>query len=215
MPVLKIKNNGVWEDVAGMSGNATYKVNADWNQNDINAVNYIQNRTHHDGVSHSETKTGEYNSAQNSMRVKFDGVGYSSGNDVYYYEGTTFALKMNVDGRTYTLNYTPNVNSPIKLKGMTGTKAFGNYSWDRVESVIDAESGASVTFDITPYNEEIELECTYSYSTFKQLDEKYIPDTIARVEDVTKDKVGLGNVNNNNITMTLTGTTLNITYIEG
>ena len=108
MPVLKIKNNGVWEDVAGMSSSAD-SINAD-------------------------TLDGKH--------------------------ASEFAASSDVEA----------------LK----------------EQVGDATVSEQINSSMSTHT-----------------DDKSNP------HGVTKEQVGLGNVNNNNITMTLSGTTLNITYTEG
>lgn len=45
MPTLKVKNNGVWETVAGgSSGGSNTQIQTDYNQNDASALDYIKNR---------------------------------------------------------------------------------------------------------------------------------------------------------------------------
>lgn len=90
MPVLKIKKDGEWLEVAG-GGSGGASVQPDWSQNDPSAANYIQNRTHYSSVVENEllskTEYMHFNQyplsgyhelqAGYTYKVTFDGTEYT------------------------------------------------------------------------------------------------------------------------------------------
>ena len=148
---------------------------ADWNQNDPAAADYVKNRTHYEesvrealAVDYTFTtdENGEYE--------------YYSGRDYDWYPnfvvGDTYIMVVN--GTEYevvaqdTSNLLVSEGAPISI-------AQGSMGWVKFR---DAEPNTAYTLSV--YH--------IAGTSIKQLDEKFIPDTIARVADVEAVETRMG-----------------------
>lgn len=162
-------------------------VQADWNQNDEAAADYIKNRPFYE----SEAVLGDVLlegtvAAEDCTPNEIDG-------DIYYYytylEGDNWPSNVDfgadqqyeviLDGVTYvTSSYRDYVYTAI------GNKQLG---WEDGLPFCLYNSGTNYTVKVnflTPGPHEIKVTRIVSPGTLVQLDEKFIPDTIARVSDV-------------------------------
>ena len=151
---------------------------ADWNQNDETAADYVKNRTHYDNSSIDEYLL--QNIPMSSMTQGSMGVGhieYPDGAVPTWEAGKTYYL--NIDGAIYSTvaesgrlqfdlvahpsNPASNLMVTLGNTIMIGSAYDYSYDWANSDIVF---SIYSVTHDL------------------KQLDEKFIPDTIARMSDI-------------------------------
>ena len=180
---------GFRTDINALSDAVAAIPQADWNQNDPAAANYVKNRTHYDNSS------VEYllkDMPLNNFKGGSMGTGtidYPEGTTVTWENGKVYYLDFN--GETYTsspadnwgINFTNikaadggdsyGLNLKFNPTNIGGQLQQGGYDW--------INGGLTVSL----YSGTIDL---------KQLDEKFIPDTIARayaVEAVKADFDGL------------------------
>ena len=160
---------------------------ADWNQNDENASNYVKNRTHYEATE-TQTVTGT-------------AFGEISQFDYYWYKYQDMAIDVNYMVKSNRSNYAIN-GEPAKLITIPAmiennnaetvnypeTTGLESASWRMAYYPNDSYSGLiwyckdSNIYDSSlyllnmtvTYDEEVEVPVVH------QLDEKYIPDTIAR-----------------------------------
>lgn len=191
---LKYTAGGVQVDLSD------YAKGVDWAQNDETAANFVKNRTHYDYVGAGETKIYDCNRCIILPDVGDEVGEYKAG---YYYtvERTIGANAIEVgktyevvfDGNTYrgvatdTEHNTVGIDLGVKngwgsnwiLLGKTGegTVVGGTY-FHNYEICVqipyyvgDAIPPENTPLSITPIEDKV-----------KQLDEKYIPDTIARAD---------------------------------
>lgn len=165
----------------------------DWNQNDPAASDYIQNRTHY------EIDAEEIITLNVAMSSDHDGDGYYHDSYVGYFDtdlgadldsliGTEFTVTIN-GSTTYSavLEYYLYHESPIYYLGdwlsyLDGdTPTFG---------ALLSEGSLSVCLKDFYDNNITDINVSLSYSQsrkeLKQLDDKFIPDTIARVDNYNK-----------------------------
>lgn len=142
---------------------------ADWNQNDPNAPDYVKNRTHYEEVTYAwqgiKYVKGSFQSGMmcrvwlgdddTVYKVTFDGQEYFDG----------LPHTETVDGTTYySIGDEEYISRPYLIKGTeTGYPRF--YANDNETHLLEIELGQMST-NLVP------------------LDEKYIPSTIARVSDI-------------------------------
>lgn len=153
-------------------------VQADWEQNDSDAANYIKNRPFYavEGVLGDVV----FDDTVNDFSLNEE-VGYYQNGDLYIdgYFNVDTTYEIVFDGKTYTSvckeNYYPYIGNK---SGVTGDYPFSIYSaytgYDYVLRISTA----------TPGPHTIKISTVIEPSTLVQLDEKFIPDTIARVTDV-------------------------------
>jgi hypothetical protein len=151
---------------------------ADWNENNENASNYIQNRPFYDATIYRWVSDGELNellkdttTTQNSVhkfRVIIDGVVYEDVPGTYgYMTGAYIGLgdKPSSTGWQTTdfgFYYARPANSPA-----AGWNLFTN---------------TDILPDVDPSN--VFVEVFFQDGDLKTIDEKFIPDTIARTSDI-------------------------------
>lgn len=164
------------------------KTTVDWEQNDESNVTYIQNRTHYKEISELKTVFEE-------AEISFNG-GYFTHGDGWYYRVNTndFSNKLTLDmNKVYilTMENTEYVLTPKRRYGNAGDIYIGNprYWSGKIDAetahipiCIEANSSTGLVkramAQLGTYKIKIE-EGKYLYH---QLDEKYIPDTIARAK---------------------------------
>lgn len=167
-----------YDELAALVGEKA--IQADWNQNDESAADYVKNRTHYEGVEYefvsehtvttnNEVSEGVYKSEYDTsiapysgdgkyIRVVFDGVTYDN---VYCASGCCGNPNL-YDGNEYKKETMQNPEVPFAF-------SFESQGWGYYYATTAGEH--TVEF----YKET---------STVKQLDEKFIPDSIARATDV-------------------------------
>lgn len=178
------------EAISAAAGDATAKVDelkeyvdekavqADWNQNDETAPDYVKNRTHYDNSS------VEY--LLENMPVSGMQQGAMGSGTCYYPEGVTIDWEV---GKTYYLNFNGQVYSGTgyeseilfsKIPHPTDPSRTisPEFNSDRVTGV----GFYDVNYDWA--NSDLTMTLYSGTVDIKQLDEKFIPDTIARVADV-------------------------------
>lgn len=182
-------------------------VSGDWNQNDENASDYIKNRTHYESVS-SETTTILAN-----LEIEHE----SSLDNIWKYFARDF---MSWDYELYhggeEIHYTVTIGTKtIEYAGIndeSGNIRVGEYESDGYLYLGDIGGGAQIEIYINPLLHGIDLSEIPSFihvnistekktTTIKQLDEKYIPEQIARKTDVMLKSVNNKQPNNYNINL--------------
>lgn len=159
---------------------------ADWSQNDASASNYVQNRTHYD----STTAVTLYENESEAVTGTYKNVGYymhywelGSTKGFAYYKPTingtdleTFEAPLQIAANSPETNYLGYTISLIDLPSSIGEGKYSMFAYD-----------GNAYFVVAKYTSE---EIVYSVNVtgwqgeFKKLDEKFIPDTIARSEDI-------------------------------
>lgn len=157
------------EEVVNSMGPVGASVNADWSQNDETAADYIKNRPFYEEEATYETAF-QQNIEETPYTVPVKLIGDASKyriicNEETIETGITESWKEEGGDYGYYLISTP---------------------WVDIKTEYFAEEGGSTTFttkgDFTvPY--DITIQCLKS-AIIKQLDEKFIPDTVARTTDV-------------------------------
>lgn len=154
-------------------------VQADWNQNDETAADYVKNRTHYEGENRVTIWSDV--TVTTDSTLSYAGANHYRGqvsSDYYFAVNDYPEYTIVVNGVEYK-NMTPHDEALGAVSNNAGTIDFatcpvmiskGNMGSMRVYSANPSE-----TFTISIYAVS---------STLKQLDEKFIPDTIARVSDV-------------------------------
>lgn len=146
---------------------------ADWNQSDKEAANYIKNRTHYDDIIKTDISGATYTISGitlSNLTVTHEPIPLELGQvwqmrQMHYSGSWTDAVEEEVKqdeyGTLYIGSLEGNYLTKTELTLMSGTVQQG--------------------FDT------VEIICVSGYATqgeIKQLDEKYIPDSVARTEDV-------------------------------
>lgn len=146
---------------------------SDWNQNDETANDYIKNRTHYEYEGIVEETIAEYT----------DVIFSTSMGTATYNLRDTLSL---ADSGHYLLKIN---NTDMELK-------LGTYGWGYTFSDSDNEIGSNVIVDrghigVMNYSSElienpayIKISSIKNGIVTKQLDEKFIPESIARTEDI-------------------------------
>ena len=169
---------------------AAKAVQADWNQNDPAAADYVKNRTHYEDVSYtvileemeittSESRWGDDIIASEELDDKL-----STRPD--YANGENLLITLN--GESYELrfeqveryDYAAGNAYLFRVNGQTddGTDFAFHSGTDQQYKLVTREPGT--------YTLKIVSLDRATTTVAKQLDEKYIPDTIARVADLTE-----------------------------
>jgi hypothetical protein len=168
---------------------------ADWNQNDPEAADYVKNRTHYEDIQDVEYLLKDIPmSSMTSGAMGSANIAYPNGTAPTFESGKTYTLSFN--GKTYTAVADSNslqfnsISHPINNGANTFTVQLNasqvvivgaydvNFDWENSGLTMSVYSG---TIDI------------------KQLDEKFIPDTIARVAAVKAAYVVADNVLKNEL----------------
>ena len=146
---------------------------ADWNQNDETAIDYVKNRTHYEDM-YCDTVNGVYQSSTESLCCSISGIDLANGGSL--------TLQAEESGVRYNFSIDPSSVSTGTTEGVT---TFGEYTVN-FKKMINRQNGKYIcSFLILPYSETMTATATYSYLLdVKQLDEKFIPDTIARTTDI-------------------------------
>lgn len=172
---FKVDKNELQEEISKIP-------QSDWNQNDENAMDYIKNRTHYETIEY-----GEWSEEQN-LTLKYDessGIYYSSISCKIYPGGGNMGVEINWQGTVYK----------CEQKYLDGMYYVGN------TNIADSEyedTGEPFVFSL--YEEDWKYgldaktdtgEVSYSFRSInkvkKKLDEGYIPQSIARADDVNSD----------------------------
>lgn len=158
---------------------------ADWNQSDATAADYVKNRTHYPEIVVRAAETTAY----------YDGYGSFYGDFTSPIDVESFV------GKTITFDIGDNVYQRELIRGIY--RAEEDYiiyyvgDWlENLEAGTMDEFSASLTetgisFFIPEFKEESPTDSLHVIincieSPLKQLDEKYIPDTIARKSDIAE-----------------------------
>lgn len=173
-------------------------VQADWNQNDETAPDYIKNRPFYDEVAEVailEETTIDYSNGYatpHGSRKHFPSYYNKECNSLV--DGQTYKVVVNGVEYTDVASYTEDANTIF-----IGNDACGSFSAEdngcpfyiyNGNSSGSNTNGLTVGCAVPTDGEELGLVRTISIyaiesGSVKQLDEKYIPDTIARVADLT------------------------------
>lgn len=185
-----MKNGWSYRSGGGSGGGSGSSVHPDWNQNDPEAVNYVKGRTHYDGhteISWDITNTENYLEVISgySNRKWYKVSNYTPSEEELLKNGVyrQTAISQATSGVEYartdagyavvgriTSSY-PNQEIVVAIKA--GYKP-------RNENVVFPEPGIYVRMNRADGR-------TLSWGETVPLDEKYIPDTIARTADVPTD----------------------------
>jgi hypothetical protein len=141
----------------------------DLNQNDETAPDYIKNRTHYETFGKNYGYT-EFDLESTSMDVS-DGTQTVSLTDPLE-PGVSYPYKTDKGSGTFTVDFNYQYADGQVILGDTG------YTGDYTKSANDSHINFSVGYDKEGY---IQIGTPTSV---KQLDEKYIPNSIARIRDV-------------------------------
>lgn len=151
-------------------------VQVDWNQSDASAVDYVKNRTHYETAE--QIKNNIFNE---TLTFETDGTG-TAGHHLYYGMVATSIESFEVD-KVYNIiidgqdfgNIVCSNGSTLTIGG-TGQDIYWMFSISNGELYVD-------TYD-TSSSHQIQISAVNEVINVKQLDEKYIPDTIARKSDI-------------------------------
>lgn len=133
---------------------------ADWNQSDENAIDFIKNRTHY-----------EYTDSQTIMETQIIDVS----------QGGWYQLNI-IEGETYTVTVDEIPYECIARIGNIDELALVNDELNQFLEITQEFKGW--TFSDYDSNISYEISIHKNSSSIKQLDEKFIPDTIARKSDL-------------------------------
>ena len=151
-----------------------YLTQSDWNQNDDTQLGYIKNRTHYVSDKLVQCNCGVV--TQNNTRIQSISNGGQCPDELYNVLGQYIGkCVIKVDG--YTLPY--------------GGSNYGNhyFTFNGKNAYIVRSDGFSWIISATSlftFNSEVIIECVVAGIEVHQLDEKYIPDSIARISDIPK-----------------------------
>lgn len=151
-------------------------VQSDWNQNDANALDYVKNRTHYEGIELVEflpeiTITTESSLTQYDPSEEKGYAAYISSSSFTQSNFDVEEIVVTIDGVDYI--YT---GSYYTYRSTSDDAPILYISNDyRVARYIAYAKEA---------NKEYTISISQKSSSIKQLDEKFIPDTIARVADI-------------------------------
>ena len=164
--------------------NELVNIQADWNQNDETAINYIHNRTHYELAE--QTNNNIFNE---TLTFETDNTG-TAGHHLYYGSAATSITfeadklyNIVIDGQDFG-NIVCNKNLTLTI-GETGQDVYWTFSVSSGNLYVD-------TYD-TAASHHIQIGAVEETITVHQLDEKYIPDTIARKTDLENVQVDLSN----------------------
>ena len=179
------------EIVATSKADKSDIVQSDWEQNDETALDYIKNRTHYVDVA-TEVLLAERAVEEVTAQIgELDGVAFWTGTQTFIYNTliiTFDGIKYQLDAFTYDsrpywgdsrlIGETNNISDvPFLIETGYGY-AEGTFFGEEIPvwnvSLNDSIAG-------TPHTIKIEFENGIQYHT---LDEKYIPDTIARISNI-------------------------------
>lgn len=154
------------------------QVQADWDQTDEAAVDFVKNKTH-GTVMYAQAEVASYTETTvgSSVRVTLDPVGYLDGKRIRIHENAVMELKINDTVFSTNLNYI------TKLAGLTWGYYDGNPVVIRNILTSSDTKVYIVQIDFTLAAPAV-VSAQYKYPTTQTLDEKYIPDTIARKTDI-------------------------------
>lgn len=154
---------------------------ADWNQNDPDAADYVKNRTHYESETITDIWTDAVFTTGNKLtETEWDGIPlsfYSSKTTLAYsyfncFDGDKFIIT--VDGVSYSVVY----------QRAYDRLGLGSYIDNNLPVMIGHGSMGSMFIMGKEPNKTYTISVKKVVSSVVQLDEKFIPDTIARVEYV-------------------------------
>ena len=159
---------------------------ADWNQNDENAPDYVKNRTHYDG--YAEVSWGSSTGSENYLEVtsNYQGRKWYKVSSLTPSESELLAGTYNgslISNSAIGIEYT-RTESGYALMGRI-TSAYPNQTLavalkagyiPKNENVVFPEPGI--------YSRAFNKDYTLAWGGIVPIDEKYIPDTIARMQDL-------------------------------
>ena len=159
---------------------------ADWNQNDENAPNYVKNRTHYIGTTTAlEQKTETYNvstSYGSPGEVSPGKYGYFVDNDTLDTIVSSTRSNYTINGEAATIITVPEYHN--SLTGEIGASFQGLQSANYKFVWLRGCGGYCIHRGIESSTEETSFTITYDEEAevpyYHPLDEKFIPDTIAR-----------------------------------
>lgn len=158
--------------LAGIEDGAQVNVQSDWNQNDPDAPGYIENRTH--WVENEQIYTiytGTLGTAgAAAVKPAFLEM------DEPLIEGDEYIVTLN--GTTYTLTAAIDEYDCVYIGD-------NSYTFTLIPFKLYNDSDTSQTFEVNK-NGDWDLTVKHHIKEIHQLDEKFIPDTIARVHNWTK-----------------------------
>lgn len=161
---------------------------ADWNQNDINAVDYVKNRTHWAEEEYEEILTLDNQAFYNYM-VETEGW---APHDTLINDNVEYTII--VDGQSYTCtSYFDGANATTILGNSTLQYPDTTPVYDvpfLIEHYATDEQPWMIAYSVSTFhadgqtNHKFEIKKKTGNTTIHPLDEKFIPDTIARTADV-------------------------------
>lgn len=188
MSVTQIKLNGKWQPVAqAIAISSTGSTGANWAENNPSMPGYIKNRTHYFEAGAKEAIVYE-KALQGESFGGPTGTAYVDASQtsipfseadlpvMVYINQTPYEITRIVDGLYTTAeNKYPNVYIGLNQAGGEGVL------WN----------GFFVEIWEWPGDATIKIVIPGSEAVYHQLDERFIPDTIARVSDITENSSGL------------------------
>lgn len=157
---------------------ATAEQQADWDDSNVNSVSYVKNRTHYARYTAGEPMT---------VRLTFDydnsKVLPSETNGNIGYSLVHFTESAGVKFHSYA-NYQPLIYDGVDEEGNYLFSA--NITWNQVwvRFVVSADYGEVRVSSSNYYSPSVDIQWLEAKFEPKQLDEAYIPDTVARTADV-------------------------------
>lgn len=145
----------------------------DWNQNDETAVDYIKNRTHYEIIAKTDIAGTTYtveNVSDTNLTVNFE---------LPLELGQEWKVSTPSGESEYTLSVQENENGDLYMGDPDCTEV----PYYITPTSITLNSDCQNTFNISELLITGVVGSITGESTIKQLDEKYIPDTIARTMD--------------------------------
>lgn len=139
------------------------QANADWEKNDETAADYVKNRTHHDRTEVPILENVELTFIWSEMATHI----YSYGNPVTFVVGHEYRIVTDTYGETFAY---PESETRLRFVFDQGNKG------EITPTEFAFLSGSAHTLSLYEITEGV-----------KQLDEKYIPDTIARTAAIPSD----------------------------
>ena len=152
------------------------QVQSDWNQNDSEASDFVKNRTHY---TESEYETLYNDTLENPTAI---GIVYTfiSESDFLFEEGKTY--KVTVDGNEYEIEATISGEVPYPVL------IYGDMTPDNPVSgsfyIVSANSMLISNFASDTEITTVDLKIEGQSEEVHQLDEKFIPASIARTSDI-------------------------------
>jgi hypothetical protein len=169
----KINKKYLPEDIGGA------QLQADWNQSDENGPDYIKNRTHYEQVNSEVVadEIAEYNAYENSFEVNlsFPPVEYHK----YIITLGNTTLYTGVVGNNGDEYYAYIYRTEAEAEEDDYNLSIGQlYGWNDTRFYV---------YDLSLLSDPLHVTVTHIAGVeLKQLDEKFIPDSIARADDIVQ-----------------------------